>query len=221
MDPLSTGRLLTEYWEAAQKAGITISYVEDLRELNGLALVDKKVSAMFDPSRSEIAPHDTFWLKGTDPAGDIVHVQAARCDDTGRGSLAELISRRLEVLYQSEPAVTHGELLDEVTGRCVYHGDGWIAPHYRDNGLGEMIYKLGTLAILLRFNPDYVYAFFEEPLMRSGFPVRCWYEKMERVGQHFHTWLLPTDYVACVSAEDLANAVALEADRNARPDRQR
>ena len=221
MDPLAVSRLLAHYLAMVEAEGITLGTETDWEALYCLDLGGKPLSRLFDPSLNELLPDQGFWIKGTSSDGKVVSVQGARFDDTGSASLSDLLSKRLRRLYSGDTAIVRGEKISSVSGRCVYHGDGWIDPEWRQNGIGETLYRIGVLAILLRFNPDYLYAFFEEELMRSGFPVRCWYEKLERIGRHSHGWLLPTDYVAWISRKDLNNLIVLELDRLGHQDRRR
>ncbi len=91
IDTLTLARHIAELNTTARRAGIEIELRTDFGHLMELCekLPDKPTpTAMFDPMKADIGAHNGFWLKGCDPNGVPVHVQAVRIYDMNGTNLA-------------------------------------------------------------------------------------------------------------------------------------
>lgn len=216
-NPFRAARLMSLYLDEIAAAGIDVEFRQDIEALQTVQpeLVDKPLSPYFHPDSYELVPDNCFWIHGT-VGGRTVHVQAARIDDTGHSPLGVLIAARFKRFFASSDPVTDCKALATMQGRCVYHGEGWVAPEYRKTNLAKTFIHLGTIAILMRWQPDYVYAFFDEQVVDSGFPSKAWFKMYEAIGRHYHGWLLPTDLIGWMDNRHLVNLVELEYRRSVR-----
>ena len=103
IDTLALARHIAELNMTARRAGIEIELRTNFGHLMELCetLPDKPTpTAMFDPMKADIGGHNGFWLKGCDPNGVPVHVQAARVYDINGTNLAREFSS-LRAFYAS------------------------------------------------------------------------------------------------------------------------
>ena len=215
-NPIRAARLMALYLDEIEAAGIEVEFCQDIGALQAVqpALEDKPLSPYFHPDAYELVPDNSFWIHGT-AKGRTVLVQAARIDDTGHTPLGVLIDARFRRFFRTdEEPVTDCKAMARMQGRCVYHGEGWVAPDFRKTNLARTFIHLGTIAILMRWSPDYIYAFFDEQVVDSGFPSKAWFKMYEAIGRHYHGWLLPTDLIGWMDSRHLVNLVELEYRRS-------
>ena len=216
MNPFNASFLMSELIDEAEEAGIRIAFRTDIAALYRLEneLTGKALSPLFHPGKFDLVSDRVFWIHGTNEEGRSVHVQASKLDDTGRNNLEELLQSQLARCFHSDPPLTNCTPMRALRGMCAYHGDTWVDRDLRKNGLGPLLTKIGLLATFIRWQPDYVYAWFENPILYGGFGVRSWYTNFARVGQHWHKWILPQEFFSWMSHEDMINLIELETPRS-------
>lgn len=221
MNPIKAAELLTTFVQSVEAHGVHLIFREDIGGLYGVEpeLPGKTLSPLFNPEKFDLLPGTSFWIQGLDQSGCTVHVQAAKVDNTADSTLGDLLKLQLPRCYASDAPLVACRALERMTGRCAYHGDMWLHRDHRGSGIGDILARIGLLAIYLRWQPDYMYAFFENDTAYRGYAHRSWYTALERVGRHWHDWLLPTEWVGYMSRADMANLVALESRQSASADR--
>lgn len=169
IDTLRLSRYVAELDETIRRTGIEIEQRTDFGHFLELseALPDKPPpTAMFNPMKADIGGHNGFWLKGSDPNGVLVHLQAARIYDMNGTNLAREFES-LRAFYTHPELVPEGEhctctspMAERITGTVCYHGEIWIRgkePNYRGKALSGPLSRLQLGLILARWNPDYVF----------------------------------------------------------------
>lgn len=215
MNPFSASLLMSELLDEIHEAGITLSVRSDIDQLYAIEedLTGKTLSPLFHPSKFDLVPDRVFWIQGINESGETVHVQASKLEDTGRSNLEDMLTAQLSRCFESDHPMLPCEPLRQLNGLCAYHGDTWISKELRKNGYGPLLTKIGLLATYIRWQPDYIYAWFENPIMYGGFGVRSWYHNFARVGRHWRGWILPNEFFSWMSHADMVNLIELENPR--------
>ncbi len=180
IDTLTLARHIAELDMTARRAGIEIELKTDFGHLMELceALPDKpSPTAMFNPMKADIGGHNGFWLKGSDPNGVPVHVQAVRVYDMNGTNLAREFES-LRVFYANPDLAPDGEhcdcaapMAERITGTVCYHGEIWVRgsdPDLRGQRLSGPLSRLLLGLVLARWNPDYVFGFGYDWTVRRG-----------------------------------------------------
>ncbi len=63
-------------------------------------------------------------------------------------------------------------LAEQIKGRALYHGGGWIGKKYRSRQLAPWAFRMGQAIGFLEFNPDWIYGFVAETTAERGFAYR-------------------------------------------------
>jgi hypothetical protein len=212
MNPFDLTSLMQRLTGFVRAEGVALELCEDMEALyrHQPELEGKTLSPLFRHDLFDM--QDAFWIKGTRLFdGKLVHVQASKLEDTGRHTLAAVLPRQLSRCYDGGAQVAGCPAMEQIRGRLAYHGDTWVSPAMRGKNLGGPLTQIGLLATYARWQPDFVYAFFEHGAAFSGFGARSWYTKMERMGRRWNRWLEQTEYLAYMSRDELDRLVALEA----------
>ncbi len=180
IDTLALSRYIAGLDETARRGGIEIEIRTDFGHLIELCegLPDKPVpNAMFNPMKADIGSHNGFWLKGSDPNGVTVHIQAARIYDMHGTNLGQELSS-LRAFYADPGLVPEGEhctcaapMMEQITGMVCYHGEIWVRgqePNYRGKALSGPLARLQLGLILARWNPDYVFGIAYDWTVKRG-----------------------------------------------------
>jgi hypothetical protein len=146
-------------------------------------------NGMFNPMHQHIGPENGFWIKGTNPKGEIVHVQAIRIDDmSGTNLTQELESQRA---FYTDPSVSaeRGEecisvapITEKITDRVCYHGEMWLKggkSGFRGKSLPGLLSRLIHAVALAKWQPDFVYGFAYDTLIKNGVMINYGYWHMQ------------------------------------------
>jgi len=113
-----------------------------------------------NPAARHIHADNGFWLRGTDPAGDVVTVQAAVLYDCTGTSIGRRLAD-LSVFYDDPTRAPAGEWCDcrspaaeATTGRAVLTCTGWTRPDLRGRRLFAVFHRVSRLVAWLRWQPD-------------------------------------------------------------------
>lgn len=188
---------------------------------------------MFDTSASFISPANGFWVKGTDAAGEVVHVQGLRLLDLGESTLAEHLSEhRYKYVFQGDYTVPDKNLFamsratNSITGRAVYHGQIWLkggADGYRGQGISALLPRYALAMSLLEWSPDYIFGYVDPKLGCRGVlaqygyyhfePERWWTPDGMRSYEHWMAWVARDDvsHMMQFSPTDMYRLVAPQA----------
>jgi len=185
-------RYISELETEIKKSGITLELRTDFGYLVRICqgLPNKPPpTAMFNPLHHHIGPENGFWIKGTNDAGEVVHVQAVRNDDLTGSNLASQLTS-LKAFY-FDPAISAGEnevcqtftpATHQITGSVCYHGELWIRSGdtgFCGKGLSPLLARIAHAIALLRWAPDFIYGFGYDPLVKNGVIVNYGFYHMQ------------------------------------------
>ncbi len=181
--------------ELARSKGVRLEVrtdFEELLEVNQSIAERTPLTPIFDPACSRVGPSNGLWIKGTDRAGEVVHLQAARRADLAGGNLAQhfetyrhlYCSRGFGIdpdssVFDAAPA------LRRITGSVVYHGEIWLrgGPNgFRGCGLGTVLPRLVLALSLARWAPDFMVGFVRPAVAFKGIPIRYGYMHVQPGG---------------------------------------
>lgn len=223
-DPLQVARFVSGIDRFAAGVGLTLEMCRDFTEFREIrnAMPDRSpMSPIFDPSVTDVGPGNGFWIKGTDAAGKIVHLQATRRSDLEDLSLADHLYelRRLYKLpgLDMETDVDRSSLrapaLRQITGRVCYHGEIWLDELLRGRGLSALLPRLLLALVLMKWSPDYVFGFVPTKIAYRGILTQYGYMHIQPGGifgkpanlqQPLNKWL------AWLSRQDLLHLMGFE-----------
>lgn len=192
-DPLLVSRYVSGIDGFAKEAGLTLEVCRDFVEFRELrsAMPDRTpMSPIFDPSITDVGPGNGFWIKGTGPDGQLLHLQATRRSNLIDVNLADHLYE-LRRLYRlpgldmeadvdreslSAPALRH------ISGNVCYHGEIWLDPSLRGQGLSAVLPRLLLALVLMRWAPDFVFGFVPTKLAYRGIQAQYGYMHVEPGG---------------------------------------
>jgi GNAT superfamily N-acetyltransferase len=215
-DPLSAVRVLTALETEITEKGLLLQTGTDFGEFNRrvLSLRGQRCGPFHDPEVSNLSGGRALWLALATPDGRDVAVQAFRIDFIG-GSLADwapsftigLYMRRNELLVPTHASPPANSIAERIGGRLVYHGELWIDPEYRGQGLMLPFGRIGLLLSLIKWQPDAIWALFEGGIVHRGVPLQLGYAYQER---GFFRWQLASEGIESVEWIAVAERWSLE-----------
>lgn len=216
-DDLSLARLIADLDQEVANKGLRIELSTDFIELERLCAKEADrddVSVCFSPRQFDFTPASAFWLAGYSADGSLVHTQAMRLENLGGLSLAEHWNQQLRRLYVDMS--DHAKLREfcgastSIRGNVVYHGEMWIAPSFRNNGLAQSLSRLCLAIGLMRWKPDWIYAFVSREVVLSGLAIRKGYLHFEPLAIEWENppgLFDPDEWLVYVSKLDLCKLV--------------
>lgn len=218
-DPLDLAEFIGRRRNDLADLGLTLQTRDDFDALYALDLPGKRVSPMFSPAHHDLLDQRARWICGT-IEGQIVHVQAYRVIDTGASTMERALVSEFARIFGKPSAVPIGAIADmlaEMRGRIVYHGDLWCHEQLRGTGAGEKLGAIGVGSAMMNFDPDYVIGFMEQPLAGRGFFFREGYFHIEPLGSGWRRgapFLLEDDWLVYCSRSSLRKLVMRDAQQN-------
>ncbi len=214
-DPMKLADVIIALRNAVEDMGYQVSLSNKFRDFSELRSCCRggKVAPFFDPDINAELDQHAFWIKAEDPNGTPVSLQAFRID-TAQPSLAAwalgwhlgLYLRRGELLVPTEISPPANSISERVSGRVVYHGELWINPKIRGNGLLETLPRMGMLLAMMKWQPDAMWALIGQSMATRGQITRLGYNHLER---GFFQWeLIPqgaedVEWLAIAQREEL------------------
>jgi hypothetical protein len=134
------------------------------------------LTPLMSPSHHDLTAGNSLWLvawRGDEP----VMLGAARLEELGAERVSSFWPRCLERLYNRPK----GELIESVSedvssvlrGRLAYFGDLHVSPSFRGNLQSVRAFvTIGHLAVSLKWDPDFTYAFVREKDALRGASIR-------------------------------------------------
>ena len=186
----------------------------DLPEIFQQCRPGERLQKLFDPARGHVDKDNAFWLCGRDCGGQVQHLQAAHQHHMAQGLRAHL-DDKLD-LYEPQHArvlackTGSSPLLAQRVGQSVYQGEMWLrggAAGCRGQGLAPLLIHYGMLQALLRWSPDFLWAFIAGPAVESGLGAKYGYKHCAPDGA---VWVLEAaarplrEWFLWMSASDLA-----------------
>jgi hypothetical protein len=200
-NPLGVARLINDLETSLNDACLVVTSGSDMAEFAQL----KKSARGFEPAPMhdhtvcDFSGDRGFWMSLTTTSGAIVGLQAYRCDQVDI-SLSEWCSnymigvymRRNELMVPSHMRPPKGSIADRLSGKLVYHGELWVEKELKNRKVIEHFSKLGSLLVLLRWNPDAIWALTGFHMATRGYASRMGYPYIER---GFLRWAWHSDNV--------------------------
>ncbi len=174
---------------------------------------------MFDAASSYVDASNGFWICGFNPAGELIHTQAARLVDIGTLTLGEhmRLHRHKYITPDTTPdpdQTTYAgpQALAGVTGKICYHGDFWLPSRGlggpRSHGATGLLSRILIEMVVQTFDPDYMFALVPKRLAAKGAHLRYGYSHCEP-----GRWIGPDqqiteeDYLIWMSRADMAHQI--------------
>jgi len=156
------------------------------------------VTPKFDPRIERLGEDNAFWILGRNGKGEVVHTQAIRIMDIGDGTLAEHIREEfpaytppLWTLVSDMEQYRPGPGSNSIRGIACYHGDFWLKggkDGFRGRGMNVLTSRLAMAICVMKWDPDYIYAYMHSLVACSGIAPRGGFMHME---QNNLFWSIP------------------------------
>lgn len=229
-DHLQISRYIADIDSFAQSKGIQLSIKTDFEHLWDLCkrLPGKPVPAvLFDPNTTDINPENALWVEGINGRGEVVHVQAVRCDDLTGTTLANKIDS-LSKHFATPEALENCEQTKfcqapsaaNITGKVCYHGEIWLrggSSSYRGQGLSSILPRLVLGLALAKWAPDYIWGLGHSWLIERGIPQKYGYCHVEAKGAYMENskFSRPVDsWIMWMTQSDLIDLTHIQPDQH-------
>lgn len=174
----------------------------------------------FNPNLHEFTEENAFWVAGWNEAGELVHTQAMR-----KLTIATSLADYMQANFRAYPPA--GVALDkknshyragpgarQIRGSVCYHGDAWLKPdpEYRGTGISGVLARFALISCMLRWGPDYIFAFVPDKYAYKGLIEREGYMHSEPGAL---AWKLPDKaefirgFMVWLSREDLNHLMSI------------
>lgn len=174
-----------ELFEESVSRGMYLEFGNDFERFRKVLHLERnqEITPPFDPRLHDLNEENSFWIVGRTADGRVAHTQAIRLFDLGKRTLGAWLTD----CFRDFPPV--GLELDlnasgfragpgsrKMAGRVCYHGEMWLAEgagDFRGEGMSSLMTRMGFLAALNQFAPDYIFAFMAAPVAFKGLPQRA------------------------------------------------
>lgn len=188
-NPLGIAQMVVKLGDGLSAQGLEFGTSDDMA-----AFAEAKRAArncepapMHDHTVCDFSEDRAFWMWLKDRTGRIVGLQAYRLDRVDR-SLTEwcanymigVYMRRGELMVPSHARPPRGSMADRLRGRLVYHGELWVERELKNRRVIELFSKMGSLLVLLKWNPDAIWALTGFHMATRGYASRMGYPYIER-----------------------------------------
>lgn len=219
VDPLQVSRFLRTYDDAAAQRGIKVSIGFDFHEYVSItrATPTKKptsTSFLFQPDRSPIKSGEGFWMIGVDQNNQVALSDAARLYDLSHSSFAEHVQKvfcddpTLHRYHPQDHCTCVAPSAKKMTGKVVYHGDGWVRRDYRGQGLAKVLAGIAHGVSFAMWAPDFVCGFVARWLLDKGIVAQYGYGHHEAGGLRLVEQNVLNDYLLVwLTGEELRRQV--------------
>ncbi len=223
-NPLGVARLVSQLEVELNDADLKLVVGTDMAVFSDLK---KKVrgfepAPMHDYQVCDFSNDRSYWMALENSKGVIVGLQAYRCDHIDI-SLAEwctnymigVYMRRNELMVPSHVHPPKGSIAERLKGTLVYHGELWVERELKNRRVIELFSKIGSLLVLLKWNPDAIWALTGFHMATRGYASRMGYPYIER---GFLRWAWHSEnvdeveYLAVAERDFLQQIVAEAAD---------
>lgn len=175
---IERGQIIGRCDQYLAQQGIEVAELVDYSRVHEIAAAASKgyLTPLMSPAHHDLTVGNSVWLVAW-RGGDPVMLGGARLEDLGGESISSFWPRCLERLYNRPK----GELIESVSedaasvlcGRLAYFGDLHVAPSFRGNLQSVRAFvAIGHLAVSLKWDPDFTYAFVRERDALRGASLR-------------------------------------------------
>jgi hypothetical protein len=188
-DPMQLAIVTVALRRAVEDMGYCITISEDFHAFAEMRARCRggKVAPFFDPAVNAGLDKRAFWVGAENSTGVPICLQAFRIDtaepnlaDWAPGWIMGLYLRRGELLVPRAAAPPASSVTERVVGRMVYHGELWIDPKLRGNGLLDILPRMGMLLAMIKWQPDAMWAIIGQTMATRGQITRLGYNHLER-----------------------------------------
>ena len=215
-NPLGVSRTIVRLEQGLLALGLTLhtdcnmaAFAETKRRVR-----DMDPAPMHDHLVCDFSGDRAFWMSLVDQDGDVVGLQAYRCDrmdinlsEWCANYMIGVYMRRNELMVPSHGRPPNGSLAEKLSGTLVYHGELWVDREVKNRRVIELFSKLGSLVVLCKWNPDAIWALTGFHMATRGYASRMGYPYIER---GFLRWLWHSDNVEDVEYLAVAERSFLE-----------
>ena len=215
-NPLGVSRTIVRLEQGLLALGLTLhtdcnmaAFAETKRRVR-----DMDPAPMHDHLVCDFSGDRAFWMSLIDQDGDVVGLQAYRCDrmdinlsEWCANYMIGVYMRRNELMVPSHGRPPNGSLAEKLSGTLVYHGELWVDREVKNRRVIELFSKLGSLVVLCKWNPDAIWALTGFHMATRGYASRMGYPYIER---GFLRWLWHSDNVEDVEYLAVAERSFLE-----------
>lgn len=128
-----------------------------------------------------------FWMSLRDEGGNVVGLQAFRCDDIDThladwcvNYMIGVYMRRQELMVPAHSKPPAGSISERLTGRLVYHGEIWIDKQIKQRRVFEAFVRLGLILALIKWQPNAIWGLASAQMAGHGHFTRVGYPILER-----------------------------------------
>lgn len=219
-NPLATSRAICAIEQELNALNLAVHVSSDMEAFNTAKLKAREMPVapmhhfevgVFDRERA-------FWMYLTDATGNIVGLQAFRCDEIDT-NLADwcvtymigVYMRRQELMVPTHSKPPAGSVSEKLTGKLVYHGEIWIDKQIKNRRVFEQFVRMGLMVALLKWQPDAIWGLASAQMAGHGHFTRVGYTILER---GFLRWqwasdgIDPVEYLVAVERHSLESMVA-------------
>ena len=215
-DPLTVAKVIAALEAEIGLRGLTLEISADFAAMNQrkLSLLQERCGPFHDPEVSALRGDRAFWMALVTPGGQTIALQAFRMDiidvslaDWAPSYTIGLYMRRQELLVPAHTAPPANSIAERLRGRLVYHGELWIDPSHRKQGLAVPFGRLGLLLSLVKWQPAAIWALASQSMAMRGGMMRLGYSHQER---GFFRWQMMSGGIDGVEWIAVAERQALE-----------
>jgi hypothetical protein len=188
-DPMQLASAIVALRHRVEDMGYRLMVSDDFRNFAELRTQHRggKVAPFFDPDVNVGLDKRGFWVGAKNATGTVVCLQAFRIDtvepnlaDWALGWHMGLYLRRGELLVPRQISPPASSISERISGRIAYHGELWIDPKLRGNGLLETLPRMGMLLAVIKWQPEAIWALIGESMATRGQITRLGYNHLER-----------------------------------------
>ncbi len=211
---VDAAKFLTAHHHYIADKGIRLECGDDFDLLDAIckqANEKAPLNAFLDPRLVDLPAHRGLWIVGHDEAGNLVHVQAVRCDDLDWTTLADWWRIHFRRIYNCPIFAQQHPVAENMTGRIVFHGEFWVDKREARKLLSPALGRYAQAVAMLRWRPDYIYGLTSSRHSKAGFAARMGYKHKSECavdwGSDDTPWD-PTDNMAWNDWHDLVELVS-------------
>ena len=188
-NPLGISQTIAKLEYGLKAQGLKLQSGNDMAEFAAI----KRSARGFDPAPlhdhtvCDFGEDRGYWMSLTNCSGNVVGIQAYRCDrvDVSLGEwcanyMIGVYMRRNEIMVPSHSKPPRGSIAERLSGTLVYHGELWVDRELKNRKIIELFSKLGSLLVLLKWNPDAIWALTGFHMATRGYASRMGYPYIER-----------------------------------------
>jgi len=196
------------------------NFEEFTKTCNDPILGKPGISPPLNATYVDIDPLDMIWIQAS--FGDEIVAVEGMHHECISIPLSRHVHRKYHRIFKDghgRDASFSGQApgASQLSGRLVYHGDLFIKENHRKGGLATKLARLIITLAVLKWNPDYVWGYIAEKLVRTGYGLDIGYPHVHQDGLHWEgeppTGRSISDCFVWSTREDLSYMFACEADQ--------